>query len=315
MATLIITRGLPGCGKSTAAAGWVRMEPDNRFEVNRDAIRLMLGGFVVGSPEQEKMVTKISHTSIRDLLKAGKDVICSDTNLQTKYMRELIRIANTVGATVEVWDMTNVALEVALHRNKHRTDKEPVPERVIRKMYNSFIDNQPYPLPVPNADSAGKAPDLYVPVVIDGIEYDICDVDGTVASCTGVRSPYDYSRVRFDKPRRRVIEILRDRHEAGKGLIYMSGRPDITTKEGTNVREDTEDWLHEYVRVPFTALFMRPANKLQINDAIIKRDLFDEHVREKFNLTGVVFDDRDRVVDMWRNQLGLDCMQVNYGDF
>lgn len=312
MATLIITRGLPGCGKSTAASGWVRMEPDNRFEVNRDAIRLMLGGFVVGSPEQEKMVTKISHTSIHDLLKAGKDVICSDTNLQTKYVRELIRIANSVGAEVEVWDMTNVPLDVVLYRNKGRTDKEPVPERVIHKMYNSFVKGQPYPLPVPNADSAGKAPDFYIPSWpgYGGVEYDISDIDGTVASCEGVRSPYDYSRVSLDKPRHRVIDVLRSRQKDGKGLIFMSGRPDIN-----NVREDTEEWLRKYVRLPFKALYMRPADRLQINDAIIKRDLFDDHIRKQYNLSGIVFDDRDRVVNMWRKELGLDCMQVNYGDF
>lgn len=308
MATLIITRGLPGCGKSTAASGWVRMEPDNRFEVNRDAIRLMLGGFVVGSSEQEKMVTKISHTSIHDLLKAGKDVVCSDTNLQTKYMRELIRIANSVGAEVEVWDMTNVPLDVVHYRNKGRTDKEPVPERVINKMYFSFVKGQPYPLPVPNVDSAGKAPDFYVGEF--GLpEVDICDIDGTVADCKGVRSPYDYSKVSQDRARRRTIDVLESRHKAGKGLIFVSGRPDIN-----NVRQDTEDWIRKYVRLPFKALLMRPADRLQINDAIIKRDLFDNNIRGHYNI-GVVFDDRDRVVNMWRKELGLDCLQVNYGDF
>jgi hypothetical protein len=113
-----------------------------------------------------------------------------------------------------------------------------------------------------------------------------------------------------DRVRRRVAELLQDRSRMGKGLIYVSGRPDIN-----NVRRDTEEWLRLHVGVPFDALYMRPADRLQINDAIIKRDLFDEHIRHHYNLTGVVFDDRDRVVDMWRKQLGLDCLQVNYGDF
>jgi hypothetical protein len=28
-----------------------------------------------------------------------------------------------------------------------------------------------------------------------------------------------------------------------------------------------------------------------------------------------VLDDRNQVVDMWRNDLGLTCLQVDWGDF
>lgn len=308
MAKLVITRGLPGCGKSTKAREWVEKDADKRAEVNRDSIRLMLGGFTVGSSAQEKMVTKVSHNAIRDLLKSGVDVICSDTNLQDKYMRELYRIANSVGAEVEVWDMTNVSLYQVKYQNEHRTDKVPVPESVINRMYNKSVRDKGYPLPLPDMDSAGKGPDFYVgdfnlPMA------DICDIDGTVASGEGIRSPYDYSKVSKDRSRPAVIEMLHDRYKAGKQLIFVSGRPDIN-----NVRRDTQEWLDSHVRLPYEMLLMRPADRLQINDSIIKRDLFDQHIRGYYNI-GVVFDDRDRVVEMWRKQLGLDCMQVNYGDF
>lgn len=308
MAKLIVTRGLPGCGKSTAASGWVRMDPDKRMEVNRDAIRLMLGGFVVGSAIQEKMVTKVSHTSIHDLLASGIDVVCSDTNLQMKYMRELYRIAASVGAEVEVWDMTNVPLDVVLYRNKNRTDKDPVPESVIRRMYASNIKGKGYPLGLPEPDSAGKSPDPFV-AALDTPRAIIVDIDGTVASCDGVRSPYDYSRVYLDDARRGIIDIVRMAHRDGCKVIFVSGRPDIS-----DVRKDTMAWIEKYVRVPIEALFMRPADRLHINDAIIKRDLFDAYIRDYYDIV-FVLDDRDRVVDMWRRQLGLDCLQVNYGDF
>jgi hypothetical protein len=223
-------------------------------------------------------------------------------------MRELYRIAFSAGAVVSVWDMTDVPLDTVLERNANRKDKEPIPTRVIMRMFNSSVKDKGYPLPLPNMDSAGKAPDFYygdagLPCA------DICDIDGTVASCAGVRSPYDYSRVSFDHSRNAVIELLHDRYLAGRNLIFMSGRPDIN-----NVRADTEMWLKQHVALPYEMLLMRPADKLQINDSIIKRDLFDENIRGKYNI-GLVFDDRDRVVDMWRNQLGLDCLQVNYGDF
>lgn len=307
MAKLVIIRGLPGCGKSTYARAWVQESPDDRAEVNRDALRLMVGGFVVGSSEQEKMVTKIQHNAIRDLLKSGKDVISSDTNLQTKFVRELVRIANAVGAEVEVVDMSNVPLVTVLARNEHRKDKEPVPRSVIMKM-NKIIQSNPYPLPMPDVDSAGKGPDFYYGGF--GLPWaDISDIDGTVADMAGKRSPYDYSRVSLDRGREAVIEILHDRHKAGKKLIFVSGRPDIN-----DVRRDTEHWIHAVVGLPYEALYMRPADQLQVNDAIIKRNLFDDNIRGVYNI-GIVLDDRDRVVEMWRKQLGLDCLQVNYGDF
>lgn len=312
MSTLVIMRGLPGCGKSTYAREWVGQDPDGRAEVNRDAIRLMLGGFVVGSSAQEKMVTTVSHNAIRDLLNAGTDVICSDTNIPMKYMRDLWKIGIETASDIEVIDMTDMDLDVVLARNAARTDKAPVPVPVIRRMAESIRSQGGYPLPVPEPDSAGKAPDFYLPRIdlFGAQEFDICDIDGTVASCEGIRSPYDYSRVSQDHGRQRVIEILRDRAFAGKGLIFMSGRPDVN-----NVREDTEDWLARIVRLPYAALYMRPADMQQVNDSVVKRHLFDTHVRAQYNLSGVVFDDRDRVVHMWRRQLGLDCMQVNYGNF
>lgn len=46
----------------------------------------------------------------------------------------------------------------------------------------------------------------------------------------------------------------------------------------------------------------------------VKRELFDKYVRDRYNIVGV-FDDRDQVVHMWRKQLGLTVLQVDYGNF
>jgi hypothetical protein len=48
-------------------------------------------------------------------------------------------------------------------------------------------------------------------------------------------------------------------------------------------------------------------------DSIVKEEIYREHIEGKYNVLAV-FDDRDRVVDMWR-RLGLLCLQVYYGDF
>jgi len=49
-------------------------------------------------------------------------------------------------------------------------------------------------------------------------------------------------------------------------------------------------------------------------DAVIKGELYEEHVKAKYNVV-VVFDDRNQMVDYWRQEAGVPCFQVNYGDF
>jgi hypothetical protein len=57
---------------------------------------------------------------------------------------------------------------------------------------------------------------------------------------------------------------------------------------------------------------MRPAGDMR-KDAIVKRELFDRHVRDRYDVT-CILDDRSQVVDMWRS-LGLTCLQVAPGEF
>lgn len=57
---------------------------------------------------------------------------------------------------------------------------------------------------------------------------------------------------------------------------------------------------------------MRPAGDHR-RDAIVKRELFDLHIRHQYRVTHVL-DDRTQVVQMWR-ALGLTCLQVADGDF
>jgi hypothetical protein len=46
---------------------------------------------------------------------------------------------------------------------------------------------------------------------------------------------------------------------------------------------------------------------------VVKLELFDEHIRDQYDVQ-FVLDDRNQVVDMWR-QLGLTCLQVGPGAF
>ena len=93
--------------------------------------------------------------------------------------------------------------------------------------------------------------------------------------------------------------------EDGFNIVIFSGRSDKT--EFT-----TRSWL-THNKVPFHKLVMRPHKTMNfIPDEMLKRDMLDTHV----DIDDVFFvvDDRQKVVDMWRN-LGLNTWQVAPGDF
>lgn len=57
---------------------------------------------------------------------------------------------------------------------------------------------------------------------------------------------------------------------------------------------------------------MRPEGDIR-KDSIVKREIFENYIRDYYNIQ-FVLDDRNQVVEMWRS-LGLKCLQVQEGDF
>lgn len=302
MTDLVITRGIPGCGKSTAAREWVAQDQAHRAEVNRDMLRLMLHG---GYADQEGQVNTARDALIEQLLKRGVSVISSDTNLPQRVVRDLIKIARRAGAGVDILDLTHVPLETCLSQNRARADKDPVPEAYIRSVHTRFVASlKGKPLPWPEDPPTSEHIDLSVPNP-DLPACVISDIDGTVA-LKGARNAYDYSRVNEDRPNYPVIEVLTAEHYAGNQVVFMSGRDDSCWHE-------TCAWLAQCMPFPFYGPYMRPTGDKR-KDSIVKHELFDLCVRNVWNVKRV-YDDRNQVVTMWREVLGLSCLQVAPGDF
>src|SRR3954464_9280241 len=99
--TLTITRGLPGSGKTT----WARQQP-GAVRVNRDDLRRMLHGGMLGLGWAEVQVTVAQRAQIEALLRAGVNVISDDTNLSAKVVRDLAALARQSGADVVYRDFT-----------------------------------------------------------------------------------------------------------------------------------------------------------------------------------------------------------------
>lgn len=145
---LRITRGLPGCGKTTFARAWVADSPLTRSRSNRDDLgALMHGGRFHGDPGlfrvTEEAITRVQHAQISTLLALGRDVICDDTNLRADVVGRLRAIARRAGADVEMVDMRDVPLRTVLARNARRAGTPAlVPEQVIRDLHQRFVANR-----------------------------------------------------------------------------------------------------------------------------------------------------------------------------
>lgn len=131
----------------------------------------------------------------------------------------------------------------------------------------------------------------------------IVDIDGTLA-LKGDRDPFDWMNVGKDLPNYPICDLVR-RLAKDYRIILFSGRKE-------QCRMITEDWL-EKQKIKYLKLYMRADNDNR-SDIILKKELFDNNIRSKY-LVQFVLDDRNQVVDMWRNELHLTCLQVAEGNF
>jgi predicted kinase len=295
---LLITRGLPASGKTTFAR---KLQP-GVVRVNRDDLRRMLHGQRLFTQWAEAQVTHAQRATVEALLRAHASVVVDDTNLRAKTVREWAELAARFGATFEVHDFTDVPLEECLRRDLERSADDQAGEEAIRRMHGRYLAGRSLPLPVPWVDPGGPGvayePDPELPAAV------LVDIDGTVALMTS-RGPYDWDRVGSDAPNPAVIAAVRAMHAAGHAIVFCSGRDEVC-------RAETEAWLELFVGVRYEALFMRPEGDSR-KDAVVKREIFDSEIRDRWRIIGV-FDDRQQVVRMWR-ALGLTVFQVAEGDF
>ena len=308
MKTVWIYKGLPGSGKSTKAKEQVLKSNCSIKRVNKDDLRAMLD-VSKHSKGNERFVVQLRNHIILTALDMGKSVIVDDTNFHEKHeedIRKLVKYFNEgmygdnvpkspVQVEVKFFD---VSPEECIKRDLQRPNS--VGSKVIMQMYNKYLK--------PKTDRIQKV-----------LEQDdnllkaiIVDIDGTVALNTGGRSPFDGTRVDEDEPNKNVVELVKNYlTNPNYHVIFLSGR------EGNAVcRKLTKEWLDKVFKECDTyygfKLYMRNEGDTR-KDSIIKKELFEANIKDKFYVSFVV-DDRNQVIKMWRD-LGLTCLQVAYGDF
>jgi hypothetical protein len=150
----------------------------------------------------------------------------------------------------------------------------------------------------------------------------IVDVDGTLADAShrqhyidralpsskrDWKSFFNPALVLLDAPILHIIDLVRVYHQSAHlipALVIVTGRPD-------RLFDTTYRWLRRYGIEP-NNLLTRADGDFRPDD-VVKEEILIHQILPHFNPI-MAFDDRDRVVAMWRAN-GIPCLQVAPGDF
>lgn len=295
MQEIIFLKGLPASGKTTWAIKFCQDNPNYR-RINKDDIREELskpfGESFKWNNEFEEEVIHIQQERGLNFLSNNFSIIVDDTNFSPKHEEYWREISKNLGVSFNLIEFTT-SVEECIRRDKER--EKSVGEGVILKMFNRYVKTKN----ILTDTRYILNQDQQLPSCI------ICDIDGTISLMNG-RSPYDDKAVINDKLNDPVVMLLMRYKLQNIEIIYMSGRSE-------KARPGTVEWLKKNgLWFENQKLYMRPNGDFR-KDEIIKKELFDEHIKDKYFIE-CVLDDRDAVVKMWRD-LGLLCLQVYYGNF
>jgi hypothetical protein len=142
----------------------------------------------------------------------------------------------------------------------------------------------------------------------------VFDIDGTLAN---IEHRLDYVRskpknwaafdagIPNDKVNRFVAEAFHSLSAARNTIVLASGRSERS-------REATVAWLTKNNLHTWDNLYMRKADDFRSDD-IVKREMLDQIIADYGRKPDMVFDDRPRVVRMWRDA-GIFVFNVYQGE-
>lgn len=305
-------RGLPGSGKSTRAKE-IFKSGGNFYRLNRDHLRAMMF-FSEHNGKREGDVIAAEKLLVGQFLDEGKNVIIDDCNLGQKHAilwRHFIdeynhNSDNPVPAHLEI-ERVDTPVEECITRDAFRD--RTVGRSVIMTMALQYGYHQPKQVVLCDLD--GTLCDIghrvsYVNELCESCKGN--SRDGKACPDAGIHQAKDWKSFFYALPddslRMEVFEQLKAAHAAGCEIYYLSARPEL-------YREATEAWLKKWASaVPYKALIMRGKQDSR-EDSLVKSEMLQKYFPDK-SVVQCVFDDRPRVIRMWRD-LGLTVIDVGNG--
>ena len=139
----------------------------------------------------------------------------------------------------------------------------------------------------------------------------LCDIDGTIANNDHRQHFLEgkkdwegfFSELINDEPIFPIINKVIEQYNAGKEIVFLTGRPE-------RYRNVTTEWLKRYFDFEIKLLMRK--NKDHKNKLIIKREIFELN----FNVKDIflIFENDKELIAMWED-IGANIFDVNELDY
>lgn len=299
--TAVVTIGCPASGKSTFA----KQLSSSHKQIERDLVRVQLAGskkeFHTKFDRKvgEAAVSSIIRNELLQCAKNKQNVIISDTNINKQLRHRLYQDLFDMGFEVRV-SWFDYSIEELVRRNSNRAQDDQVPEEVLAQMFTDFDKQREL------IAQEARVLNFRIPEYKGQPKTIIFDIDGTIASHEGIRSPYDFDKVLMDNPRSNIIDLVNN-YALTCNIVYFSGRD-------RSCHADTVKWISKFTFIEFDEIWMRPKEDKR-PDWIVKGEMMIEAFSSDNNFyPWMVFDDRQQVVNIWDN-MGIEVIQVQQSRF
>jgi hypothetical protein len=141
----------------------------------------------------------------------------------------------------------------------------------------------------------------------------IFDLDGTLANIEHRLHFIQGDKKDWDAFHKACVEdsLIESVFGIFDALLEQDHKIEIWSGRSSLVRRETENWLHEHRIIPYK-LLMRNQGDYTPDDQL--KESWLNTYKASDHTPDLVFDDRSRLVEMWRRN-GIQCCQVAPGDF
>jgi len=293
---IIFLSGIPGSGKSTFSKSIIEKEVGKWKRINNDSLRESFD-FYLSLGKDGELIGFVRRSLIKEFLRRGYNLIIDNSNIWNSgsLWNEVVLIAELLNLNVDIEEVRLYCpLEEAIERDSKRSGFARVGEKVIKEFWEksgkeNFKNYTPKKQSINKIDKILQNKDLEKAAIFD--------LDGTLCNISH-RNPYNTSLCLDDKPNDYVLYLCKKFHKDSK-IFFFSGRSE-------EYRDLTNKWLEKHFSTDYS-LHMRKKNDKR-KDFIVKKELFNEVIKDKYNVIAVV-DDRLEVCELWHN-LGLPLFRV-----
>lgn len=301
---VIVVTGIPGSGKSTWAKAEIKKDPDNWIRISNDDIRAGMNEGIY-SASMEKIVSNIRLFMIREALKANKNIIIDNLNLNKRHWEQTTKICKEMNKNILCMEKHfYVELEEAIERDSKRIGKACVGPEVIKKWWKES-GGKSFKHYAPKKEIFTQNVNISTEFVAMKQDKDlpkilVSDLDGTLALMNG-RDPYNASTSDEDLPHEHIVNLVKIYHQTGHKIILVSGRED-------KYRAPTEKFLAKYLPGIEYELYMRPTGDMR-KDVLIKQEIFENYIKDKYYIA-LWCDDRLQIIK-WLYESGFPFVRAN----